>query len=162
MADPHLSSGPGHLPGFPVVELNIKSNGMWPTLRAGKPVWITFTAHDHLYQAGQIVIFETPFEDSGHRDSHQYWIQRIVAMAGDTIAVQANQVLVNGVALVEPYVMEASSVEVAPTQIPPGHVWLQGDNRPSSFDSRLFGALSTNFIVGLVSRHRPDDWMTVS
>ncbi len=116
---------------------------MWPTLKEGKLVWITFMRADYLYQRGQIVIFQAPMEDDGHRDTDPiYWIKRIVAVADDT----------------KTYVADPDSVDVAPRRVPDGHVWVQGDNRPSSMDSRLLGSLPVWRIVGVVSRHRPDDW----
>lgn len=135
------------------------NKSMRPHLKEGKLVWVTFMRADYRYQRGQIVIFQAPIEDDGHRDADPlYWILRILAVAGDSIAIQNNHVSIDGVPVEEPYVADPDSVDVAPRRVPDGHVWVQGDNRPYSYDSRLFGCLPTWRIVGLVRRHRPDDW----
>lgn len=150
---------PRNLPGFPTVMMPIRNKSMWPSLKDGQLVWITFMRADYAYEREQIVVFQAPMDDEGHRDADPlYWIKRLIAVAGDIVAIQNNQVSVNGVAVEEPYVADAGSVDVEPTRVPHGHVWVQGDNRPVSFDSRLFGCLPMWRIVGLVRTHRPDDW----
>jgi signal peptidase I len=107
-------------------------------------------------QRGDIVVFESPSEP---RD----FIKRIVAVAGETVEVRPDfnpvgrpgvpcgecGVYVNGVLLVEPYVRNTPDYEVPPTLVPPGHVFVLGDNRRNSADSHVFGPLAVERIVGV-------------
>ncbi len=129
---------PRSLPGFPVVAMAIHDSGMWPTLKPNSLAWVAFMRADYVYQRGQIVIFQAPLEDDGHRDaSPTYWLKRILAIAGDTVAVDDEEVSVNEQRLQEPYVMHAQSVSLGPVRIPHGHVWVQGDNRPQLSDPQF-------------------------
>ena len=76
-------------------------------------------------------------------------IKRVIAVGGQEIEVKENQVLVDGVPLDEPYLDESVFMpDFGPVQIPPGMVFVMGDNRPSSQDSRRFGPIENQSIVG--------------
>lgn len=143
------SSTPGHLPGFPLVVMHIEGTSMAPTITNGQAVWVQFERAHYSYHDNQIVIFASPVIP------RQYWVKRILATAGQTIAVRANQVFINGKVVEEPFVRYPQSVNIPTTYIPKGYVWVEGDNRPRSYDSRLFGLLPSENIVGLVFVHRP-------
>ena len=151
MSTPALAaaSGPGHLPGFPLVSLQAQGVAMWPAISNGQSVWVQFEPASWAYHDDQIVIFQSPVIPQ------QYWIKRILATPGQTIVVRANQVFINGKKAKEPFVRHRQSVNVPATSIPAGYVWVEGDNRPRSYDSRLFGLLPIRNIVGLVFVHRP-------
>jgi signal peptidase I len=77
------------------------------------------------------------------------FIKRVIALEGETVEVGDNTVFVDGVALDEPYVKDGSEMpDYAPLTVPPGHVFVMGDNRDSSQDSRIFGPVATDEIVG--------------
>jgi len=143
------SPGAEHLPGFPLVVMEFEGTAMAPTITNGQAVWVQFERAHYPYHDNQIVIFQSPVIPN------QYWIKRILATPGQTIAVRANQVFINGKVVAEPFVHHPQSVNVPTTYIPAGYVWVEGDNRPKSYDSRLFGLLSIGNIVGLVFVHRP-------
>ena len=69
--------------------------------------------------------------------------------AGDRIAVTDDQAILNGVPLSESYVKTGSpGADAAETLVPEGHVFVLGDNRGNSKDSRVFGPVPTEDIVG--------------
>ncbi len=97
-------------------------------------------------QRGDIVVFRPPV------DTEDY-IKRVIAVAGEKVEVRAyDGVYVNGHRLDEPYVMDTPDYNwPAPGQsglVPPGHVFVLGDNRRNSSDSHAWGFLDETSIVG--------------
>ena len=77
------------------------------------------------------------------------FIKRIIAVGGDTVQERGGVIFVNGVAVEEPYVDNKTSMNWGPILVPQGHVWVMGDNRPRSDDSRgSVGFLPVSRIVG--------------
>ncbi len=76
-------------------------------------------------------------------------IKRVVAVGGEELEIKENQVLVDGVPIDEPYLDESVLMpDFGPVQVPAGSVFVMGDNRPRSQDSRRFGSIETDSIVG--------------
>jgi len=75
-------------------------------------------------------------------------IKRVIALPGETIQIRNNQVFVNGVALEEDYLADVSQRNYGPFEVPPGQVFVMGDNRGASNDSRAFGAVPLEQILG--------------
>lgn len=76
-------------------------------------------------------------------------IKRVVAVGGQELEIKDNQVLVNGIPLDEPYLDESAFMpDFGPVEVPVGTVFVMGDNRPRSQDSRRFGPISTDTVVG--------------
>ncbi|MDR2374649.1 MAG: signal peptidase I [Bifidobacteriaceae bacterium] len=93
-------------------------------------------------------------------ESEDFLIKRVIGLGGDTVACEGNgaPVTVNGVALDETYIMPGVEPSIAEfsTEVPAGAVWVMGDNRPRSGDSRahisnqpLGGAVSLDNVVGI-------------
>lgn len=75
-------------------------------------------------------------------------IKRVVALPGETVAVQSGQVFVDGMPLTEPWAVRQGGPDYPPTVVPEGHVFVLGDNRGHSNDSRSFGPVPLANIIG--------------
>ncbi len=88
-------------------------------------------------------------ESIGIRTPQSEFIKRIVAMGGDTVEGRGGILYVNGVPLEERYLPSyAVTNDFEPVTVPPGAVFVMGDNRSDSVDSRSFGAIPEGDIVG--------------
>ncbi len=80
--------------------------------------------------------------------------QRVIATAGDSVDITDKGLEINGSVIVEPEVLgETTQFEnqvTFPLTVPPGQVFLLGDNRPNAIDSRVFGCVDENDIDGKV------------
>ncbi len=93
-------------------------------------------------EAGDIVVFRFP------RDPTRDFIKRIVAVAGQTVAVEDGIVYVDGVQVAEPYIDEPPNYAVPEQVVPGGSVFVLGDNRNNSYDSHSWGMLEESLIIG--------------
>jgi signal peptidase I len=129
---------------FLVKPFTIHQVSMEPTLMEGDRVLINrLVYHFRDVKSGDVVVFRSPVNRG------EDLVKRVVAVAGDTVAVRDGSLYVNGVARVEPYLLEQHFEGYFPeTTVPAGHVFVMGDNRNNSGDSRLFGPISTDSIIG--------------
>jgi signal peptidase I len=126
---------------------------MAPTLRAGEYFLADATYyHGRLPSRGDVVVYVHPKQPDIH------YIKRIVAMEGDRIAIKGGRAIVNGIAVEEPYVNpgppEAPFANMVEMRVPPGHVFVLGDNRADSVDSRndvAHGPVPTANLIGRVT-----------
>jgi signal peptidase I len=91
-------------------------------------------------QAGDVVVF--------HLTTERDLLKRVIAVEGQTVMVTGGVVYVDGVALDEPYIAEPPSQEAPLITVEPGQVFVMGDNRNHSDDSRRFGPVAIEQIVG--------------
>lgn len=75
-------------------------------------------------------------------------IKRVIGLPGEMIEIKDGQVYINGEMLQEPYLKQATFGNTGPRIIAPGHVFVLGDNRGASNDSRSFGEVALANIVG--------------
>jgi signal peptidase I len=131
---------------FIVKPFAIPSPSMEPTLEVGDRVLVSrLTYHFRDPERGDIIVFDPP-----GCDSPDPFIKRVVAVGGDTVAVRDGVLWVNGTAQDEPYLKEDYIEEgFAEVTIEPGWVWAMGDNRNNSGDSRMFGPVSEDAIIGM-------------
>lgn len=124
---------------------SIASGSMLPTLDAGDRVLVNKLSYvlDDV-ERGDIVVFNAPCGgDIGSL------IKRVVAVAGEVVEGRNGAVLVDGRVLPEEYFSgRVYTSEFPPTVVPMGHVWVMGDNRKSSRDSRRFEAVPEGAIIG--------------
>jgi len=126
---------------FMVVE--VTSNSMFPTLLIGDRIVFLKDAYRHSNPLrGDIVVLRRPNGDG------ELIIKRVVGLQGEVIAAYRGKVYINGKPLDEPYVGGVVTTWIKPTLIPEGHVYLLGDNRPSSEDSRDFGPVPIKHLLG--------------
>lgn len=105
---------------------------------------LSYRLHD--IHRGDIVVFERPPNDVGQiRDL----IKRVVGLPGETVEGREGTVFVDGRPLREPYLERGVVTSDFPARhIPDGYIWVMGDNRGNSSDSRVFGAVAESSIVG--------------
>jgi signal peptidase I len=131
---------------FVVEAYRIPSESMVPTLEIGDRV----LANKFVYrfwgpERGDIVVF-----DSVDEEDDQTLIKRVVGVAGDEILVQGGVLYVNGEPREEPYLNEDLPFVgfYGPTEVPEGSIFVMGDNRANSADSRVFGPLPLENLKG--------------
>jgi len=101
----------------------------------------------HMPERGDVVVLHPPFPSS------QPYIKRVIGLPGETISFASGYVYINGKRLDEPYIAGAIT-RCDPHHgcqegtIPPGYVYVLGDNRTNSTDSRVFGPIPIDNIIG--------------
>lgn len=150
---------------FVVECYNVPTGSMEPTIEVGDNLVaqkVTIELGRDVSR-GDIVVFRNPDATS----EHSILVKRVIATAGQTVDMVDGVVYVDGVALSEPYAQGASypldaqapgaSVSF-PCTVPEGHVWLMGDNRGNSADSRYFGPVPEgNLVAVALFRYWPLD-----
>jgi signal peptidase I len=81
-------------------------------------------------------------------DARGLFIKRVVGVPGDRVRIDRGRVFVNGSALVEPYVRYADDRSFGEVSVPAGSVYVLGDNRAASEDSRVFGPIADDHLMG--------------
>ena len=97
---------------------------------------------------GSIVVFQRPARSGGGTED---LVKRVIAVAGDTVETRDGTVYLNDRALDEPYLrVPASTNNLPATTLGRGDLWVMGDNRDNSADSRVFGPIRVTSVVGKV------------
>ncbi len=117
-------------------------------------------------QRGDVVVFDDPNgtpsgesvveavlrnlrESVGLSTPRSEFIKRVIAVGGDTVEVTDGVLLVNGEVVEEPYLHPTSDMaDFGPETISEGHIFVLGDNRNASQDSRIFGEVEESSVVG--------------
>ncbi|MEE9299254.1 MAG: signal peptidase I [Acidimicrobiia bacterium] len=153
---------------FLVQAFFIPSASMRDTLLEGDRVMVNKLAYRFGEpERGDVIVFDSPLER--HSDGENILgsivrnigealglstpdtalIKRVIAVGGDTIEIRDNTVFVNGIRLDEPYLTRTLHMsDFGPLQIPVDHVFVMGDNRNQSEDSRRFGSVATSDVIG--------------
>lgn len=146
----------------------IPSESMLPQLEVGDRVVVSRTAYRlHEPRRGDVVVFPEPgvevdepgfpmfvvhgaLEATGLvQPAEEQLIKRVVALPGESVEGVGGEVLIDGEPLVEPYLPpEFVPVDFSAVRVPDGHVWVMGDNRDNSADSRVFGPVPADTLVG--------------
>ena len=148
----------------------IPSGSMLPQLQIDDRVIvskISYRLHDP--RRGDIVVFDAPGETGDDDDgplprravrelaesigvvapSTDEYIKRVVALPGERVEGRRGKVLIDGQELVEPYLPAGTATsEFPPVVVPPRTVFVLGDNRANSADSRVFGPIPRSSVVG--------------
>lgn len=116
---------------------------MEPNIASGEIVLIdTISYRLHPPRRGDIIAFHhnTP--------APEVFIKRVIGLPGDRIRIDAGRVVRNGVVVDEPYVRYADARSFPEVTVPPGDLYVLGDNRVASDDSRFWGFVPENQIMG--------------
>lgn len=130
--------------GFLYATYEVQGSSMYPTLNGEELLivnqWI-YKVDEPEY--GDIVVFHT-YEGNKKKD----FIKRVIGLPGDRIRIKKGAVYRNGNMLEEPYISEAISGDVTTITVPEGMVYVLGDNRNNSKDSRQIGPVQMEDVVG--------------
>jgi signal peptidase I len=136
----------------------VQGQSMEPNLfTAQRLVVEKVTYRFHGPRRGDIVVIDLP---SAGPD---LLIKRVIALPGETISIKSGQVNLNGELLEEPYVVSPGGRDLTEQIIPPLHVFVMGDNRRFSNDSRNFGPVPIDRVIGRawLSYWPPELWGTI-
>ncbi len=130
----------------------VKGSSMEPTFHTGEYILTSkITYKFRKPERGDVIVFKAP------KNPDVDYIKRIIGLPGDTVLVKNGNVFVNGVQLNEPYISAATNTwdggfiqEGVPLKVPEGYLFVMGDNRPRSSDSREFGPIPEDSIIGQV------------
>ncbi len=129
-----------------IVELYVVDGpSMRPTLQHEERLVVNkFIYYVRDPKKGEVVIFRYP------RDPSRDFIKRVIATAGDTIEIKDGRVYVNDQLLREDYILEKTRTEYPKVTIPEGTIFVMGDNRNNSEDSRFpdVGFVPLNLVKG--------------
>ncbi len=134
---------------FVVQAFFIPSGSMEPTLQVGDRILVSkFSYRLGPIRRGDIIVFRFPLSPS--RD----FVKRVVALSGETVELREGLVLINGKPLSELYPTalpggdRACTSSYGPNKMPAGQYFVLGDNRCNSEDSRFFGFVPAQNVVG--------------
>jgi signal peptidase I len=129
---------------FAIQSYRVEGVSMQPGLQSDQYVLVNKMAYlFHAPERGDVIVFHFPL------DTSKDFIKRVIGLPGDTISYTSTTVQVNGVVLNEPYISEkANPLGKNPFVVPPNEYFVMGDNRPASDDSRDWGYVPKDYIVG--------------
>ena len=129
----------------------IPSASMYPTLHDQPKDRVivnklSYKLHD--VHRGDVIVFSRPPKEADKTINDL--IKRVIALPGETVQGRGGTVFVNGGALTESYVNPqcGGTADFSPVVVPAHELWVMGDNRCNSTDSRVFGPIEENLVVG--------------
>ena len=150
---------------FIVQAFKIPSGSMIPTLKIGdhilvnklsygirSPFWDAYLVHFKKPQRGEVVVFVFP------EDRSKDFIKRVIGIEGDTVEIRDKKVYINNRPLEDPHAHfegdppDKGSFNIrddyGPRQVPENHIFVMGDNRDRSYDSRFWGYVNLKDVKG--------------
>jgi len=152
---------------FSVQNFRVEGSSMQPTLTEGQYLlvnkivylrisreslanllpWVDGDENESLFafhqpERGAVIVFHFP------RDPARDFVKRVIGVPGDVVEIQRGKVLVNGVALDEPYITRLDTRTIGRLTVPPDSFYVLGDNRRASNDSRDWGFVPVENVIG--------------
>jgi signal peptidase I len=148
---------------FVIRTFSIPSGSMEPTLMIGDRIVVDKLAY-HLHAIGRadIVVFSRPAAERCAGPPVADLVKRVIGLPGETVSLSGGQVYINGKLLAEPWLPASVQHDTlpgpstapyalhAPFTVPAHEVFVMGDNRGNSCDSRWWGPIPESSIVGKV------------
>lgn len=140
----------------------IKGASMEPTFESGDYIFTSkITYRFRPPERGDVVVFRSP------RNQDIEFIKRVIGLPGDVVMIHDQEIYVNDNIINEPYIAAKTPLweggfikDGMPYLVPDGELFVMGDNRPRSSDSREFGSIEETSIIGQVFyRYFPTDKM---
>jgi len=148
---------------FVVGTYSIPSGSMEPTLNINDRILVNKLSYDfHGINRADIVVFSTPKDEHCAGPPVKDLVKRVIGLPGETISLSGGQVYINGKVLSEPWLPvtvrdsttpgpgDAAYSLAQPFKVPAKDVFVMGDNRTESCDSRYWGPIPESTIVGKV------------
>jgi signal peptidase I len=137
---------------FVISQYEIPTGSMVPTIEIGDRLFAEKVSYYFAEpRRGDIVTFNDPIEEG------RVLIKRCIATGGEVVNLKDGKVVVDGLVLDEPYTHDKLSLPLDqmagvhityPYTVPEGSIWVMGDNRTNSLDSRYFGPISQKDVTG--------------
>jgi signal peptidase I len=141
---------------FATGRFRIEGPSMRPNLEEGQYLIVNKLVYRlHPPQRGDIIVFNHP------RNTDRDLVKRVIGLPGESVQIRDGQVYINETLLAEPYITyRATTRGPIQYQLGPDEYFVLGDNRPNSDDSRHWGALKRDQIVGKawISYWPPNSW----
>jgi signal peptidase I len=133
---------------FAVQTFKIPSESMQSTLLVKDRVLVnklSYRVHD--INRGDVVVFTRPPKETNTQIKDL--IKRVIGLPGETVEGRDGHILIDGRLLTEPYLDPGKATsDFGPVKVPVGSIWVMGDNRDHSQDSRVFGPIEQRTVVG--------------
>lgn len=135
---------------FGYVSYEMHSQAMMPTLAVGDLIMVSTSAYANSPpEINDVIVFNSPTE------SNITFVSRFIASEGERVKIVAGKVYVNGNEINQSYIETSSlqretSIELQETIVPKETMFVLGDNRDNSLDSRYFGGIPTKNLIGKV------------
>ena len=129
--------------GFVIEPFLVNGPSMEPTLWTGERLFVSKISYRlGTPKRGDVVMFKYPLNPA------KDYVKRVVAVGGDTIELRVGRLYVNGQQVQEPYVHFAGLYNMNALSVPEGTIFVMGDNRTNSEDSREFGPVKLSLVRG--------------
>ncbi len=132
---------------MPSRTFTVNGRAMEPTVALGQIVVIDTLAYGTACPGrGDLILMKYPLR------TQLEWIKRVIGLPGETVSVHDGAVLINGHALVEPYLPsdQRPHYELEQVAVPAHHLFVLGDKRDNSYDSHSWGMLDKALVIGKV------------
>jgi signal peptidase I len=133
--------------------IRVDGSSMEPSFQDGDYVIVNKLAYrSGEFQHGDVIVFPFPL------NREEDFIKRIIALPGDSLEIVGGKLFLNGNLLIETYLLAETNGDMDEIILPAGHIFVMGDNRNDSSDSRVWGPLNVDEIIGkAVFRYWPFD-----
>lgn len=122
----------------------VSGPSMKPTLQDGERLIMNKIIYNFSSPTqGDIIVFHASEKDD--------YIKRVIGVEGDKVEVSNNQLFINDQPIEEPYLRNIKTEDISPMIVPEGTVYVLGDNRNNSTDSRFIGPVLVDKVVGRVN-----------